>query len=142
MLISLLSAATVFVADMKGKSYAKKLADSDKKSVGPVEIAFVHNKGFAMNFMSDSPDKVKYICTGVGIGVSATLLLLSSKGGLLSKIAAGLVIGGAAGNISDRYRHGYVVDYIRIPKLPGKFGKVSYNLSDFSIILGTILSIF
>ncbi|MBQ0026064.1 MAG: signal peptidase II [Lachnospiraceae bacterium] len=142
MLISLLSAAAVFIADAKGKSFAQKVADSDKKSVGPAEIVIVHNKGFAMNYMSESPDKVKYICTGVGVGVSAVLLLLSSKGGILSKIAAGLVIGGAAGNISDRYRHGFVVDYIRIPKLPGKFGRVSYNLSDFAILLGTILSIF
>lgn len=142
MLISLISAAAVFAADMKGKSYAKKLVDADKKSVGPAEIAIVHNKGFAMNFMSDSPDKVKYISTGIGVGVSAVLILLSSKGGVLGRIAAGLVIGGAAGNISDRYRHGYVIDYIRIPKLPGKFGKVSYNLSDFAIFLGTVLSIF
>lgn len=46
-----------------------------------------------------------------------------------------LIVGGAIGNIIDRIRLGYVLDFIHIPYWP------VFNLADISIFLGVVLTI-
>ena len=48
----------------------------------------------------------------------------------LLRLALGLQLGGAAGNLIDRLRLGYVVDFISIGNLP------VLNLADLSLIIG------
>lgn len=52
---------------------------------------------------------------------------------LLVNLALGLQLGGATGNLTDRLRFGYVVDFIDIRVWP------VFNLADFSIVLGLAL---
>jgi signal peptidase II len=47
--------------------------------------------------------------------------------------AAGLILGGAIGNIIDRLRHGYVVDFIQVGWWP------VFNLADSAISVGVIM---
>lgn len=51
-------------------------------------------------------------------------------------IVFGLIIGGAVGNLIDRFAYGSVVDFIRIYSYP------SFNLADVAITLGFLLFIF
>ena len=53
---------------------------------------------------------------------------------LFSRLSLALIVGGALGNIIDRFTHGFVVDFIAIWKWP------NFNLADTFISLG-ILSI-
>jgi signal peptidase II len=48
-------------------------------------------------------------------------------------LALGLQLGGALGNIIDRFRHGYVVDFIDFPRFP------TFNIADSAITVGVIL---
>ena len=50
------------------------------------------------------------------------------------QLCLGLIIGGAIGNIIDRIRFGYVVDFIHISWFPGIF-----NVADSAITVGTVL---
>ena len=52
---------------------------------------------------------------------------------------AGLVLGGGVSNLWERLRHGKVLDYLRVPALPGKLGKMVYNLADLALFLGALL---
>jgi signal peptidase II len=52
-----------------------------------------------------------------------------------------LVLGGGAGNIMDRYRQGYVTDYLSFPRLPARMGRTVFNLGDFMILSGAALLI-
>lgn len=56
---------------------------------------------------------------------------------LLSFYALHLIIGGAIGNIFDRIKHGYVVDFIDLKYFPAIF-----NMADFFITCGAIMLIF
>jgi lipoprotein signal peptidase len=62
----------------------------------------------------------------------------------LSVLAAGLVLGGALGNLADRVRLGYVVDFIEVFKPQLNLNNVVYtfpvfNAADSAITVGVIL---
>ncbi len=46
------------------------------------------------------------------------------------QVGMGLVAGGAAGNLVDRLRLGYVVDFVRVVFLP------PFNLADLAVLAG------
>jgi signal peptidase II len=54
---------------------------------------------------------------------------------LVAVVALALVLGGAVGNIIDRIRLGYVVDYVAISILP------VFNLADVFIIAGILIMV-
>lgn len=56
-----------------------------------------------------------------------------------NSLGAGLVLGGGISNLWERLRHGKVLDYLRFPALPGRLGKVVYNLADLALFLGALL---
>ena len=56
----------------------------------------------------------------------------------LPKIALGLLVGGAVGNLVDRLRFGYVTDFIDL-NLWGDFHWPAFNLADCAIVLGVFL---
>ena len=49
------------------------------------------------------------------------------------KLALGLILGGTAGNLIDRLRLGYVIDFIAIGSWPG------FNIGDSTIVAGTVV---
>lgn len=48
-------------------------------------------------------------------------------------VALGLIAGGAAGNLLDRLRFGYAVDFFRVGPLP------AFNLADVGLLMGAVL---
>jgi signal peptidase II len=56
----------------------------------------------------------------------------------LSRIALGLQLGGALGNLLDRLRQGYVTDFIhfQIPEIG--FDWPVFNIADSAIVVGVI----
>ena len=49
-------------------------------------------------------------------------------------LPAGMIAGGALGNILDRVRHGSVTDFVKLP-----LGWPPFNLADASITIGVLL---
>ncbi len=52
-----------------------------------------------------------------------------------------MLIGGAAGNLIDRIRFGYVVDFISF-KLINRYDFPVFNIADICIVISTILIVF
>ena len=48
-------------------------------------------------------------------------------------LALGLIAGGAAGNLLDRLRFGYAVDFLRVGPLP------AFNLADVCLLIGAVV---
>ena len=69
----------------------------------------------------------------VGVGVLIFLYRQNSLSGILPKLSLSLQLGGAIGNLLDRIRYGYVVDFIQIGFWP------VFNLADSCIVIGIIL---
>jgi len=53
------------------------------------------------------------------------------------KVTFGMIIGGAIGNIIDRLRYGFVVDFIHF-QIPGRFDFAVFNVADSSIVVGML----
>ncbi len=80
----------------------------------------------------------------VALVVSAVILYYAPRlpaGDWLSRVALGLQLGGAVGNLLDRLRQGYVTDFIhfQIPQIG--FDWPVFNIADSAIVVGVILLI-
>ncbi|UCD05702.1 MAG: signal peptidase II [candidate division WOR-3 bacterium] len=84
--------------------------------------------------LSIGPAALNYVLTVIGIIVLFYVgLTLKDRTGL---IVFGLLIGGALGNVADRLRFGYVIDFIDMGI--GNLRWFTYNLADAFITVGAV----
>ena len=108
-----------------------------------LDIVRWHNEGAAWSFLQDAGGWQRWFFIALGIGVSIGILIwlrqLPAKG--QARVAAGLamVMGGALGNVLDRVRLGYVVDFIKVHY--GDWVFPAFNLADSAITIGAGLLI-
>jgi signal peptidase II len=57
---------------------------------------------------------------------------------MLVRVAFGLILGGAVGNIIDRVHYGYVIDFIDFDRFPGLW-RYTFNVADSCITIGVFL---
>jgi len=140
----LLKAIGIAIADIGIKSYIESNYEQGEKTDilgGKVQIRKVYNKGMAFNFLDDKPELVtKISCYLTTILSIYYLYLLSKKGNFFTKAGFTLFIGGAWSNTFDRWFRGYVVDYIGFNTKWEAFNRLTFNLGDFSILLGADLT--
>ncbi|MCL4459647.1 MAG: signal peptidase II [Chloroflexi bacterium] len=60
-----------------------------------------------------------------------------APGKLLPKVCLGLLLGGTLGNLLDRLRYGYVIDFIDIGI--GNLRWPTFNLADSAFVIGSII---
>lgn len=103
---------------------------------GWVWLSHARNPGIAFSFLRDLPDHLRLpILAGaalVGI-VLASRIALQTQDALM-RIAAGLVVAGALGNLGDRVINGWVTDFIQVRWFPFVF-----NVADVAITVGAVL---
>jgi signal peptidase II len=77
----------------------------------------------------------------VSIGVTALIVVYHAKAGrgIVTTVALGLLLGGAIGNLIDRLRYGYVVDFVDMGIGGWRF--YTYNVADACITTAIILLI-
>jgi signal peptidase II len=122
----------VVAADQASKALVRANVDrGSRDGVFPgVEIVHVRNRGVAFGLFSDGGIVL------IAIGVAAVLALLAffathSRRPLVW-LPTGLLLGGAAGNLIDRLRDGFVTDFINLPLWP------AFNLADSCITIGVL----
>lgn len=120
--------------------YTKALAIS-KLRAGTVPVlkdvfhfTYVENTGAAFGMFKNANTFFMIVIPVIIAGIVAALFKLKPKSKLV-KISAGMIIGGAAGNLIDRIVHGFVVDFLdfRLIDFP------VFNLADSMIVIGAIL---
>jgi len=98
---------------------------------GLLDLIRVHNSGAAFGMLPGQGSIfIVSALIVVGFGIYLTI---SGKFRPLN-LAMGIIAGGAVGNLIDRMRWGYVIDYFSISFFPPVF-----NLADIAITGGTIL---
>jgi signal peptidase II len=93
---------------------------------------YLENRGAAFGILPNQTE----LLTVLSIGIAATgipVMWRESRAHPSMAIAIGMVIGGAIGNIIDRIRLGYVVDFIAVGVWP------KFNLADAMITMGVLL---
>jgi signal peptidase II len=102
---------------------------------GLLDLVHVRNRGVAFGLLSTSPITriLPYLNLLVLVALAVFLLKGASKGNR-EPVLAGLICGGALGNLLDRWRYGAVVDFLDF--YWGKYHWPAFNLADASITLG------
>ena len=109
---------------------------------GKVIIRHVHNRGFAMNMAEDKPQLVKGLSMiSLGSIIAYVILIWKNSKCLCEKLAASFVLAGGISNIHERFKKGYVVDYLGFKTKWKKFNRITFNLGDMFIFLGGIILI-
>jgi signal peptidase II len=110
---------------------------------GFVRLRHTHNTGAAFGIFQDSTGVLSILSLVI---ISGILIAFVRWGNLskLSVFAAGLIVGGALGNLVDRVRLGYVVDFIDVYNPHLDIGGTIYtfpvfNVGDSGITIGVIL---
>ena len=103
---------------------------------GWVWLSHHENTGIAFSMLADLPDAWRLpllvAAALLGIGVAGHILLTGNDRWM--RLAAGLLVAGALGNLGDRLMGGGVTDFIVVRFLPFVF-----NVADVAISAGAVL---
>jgi signal peptidase II len=134
--------ALVIVFDWRTKALATELLDLYR----PVEvfswlnITLAHNYGAAFSFLSDAGGWQRWFFIVLASGVSLVLLvwlLRLPRREWPTGLGLALILGGAIGNLADRIRLGYVVDFIDVYYKNWHYP--AFNVADSAITCGVVL---
>lgn len=112
---------------------------------GNLQLRYAENCGAAFGLMRNAPP----LARGAVFGAAALLatlglgwLFVTGRGGIWFAWAVPFIVSGAVGNLADRARLGYVVDFIRfywsepIPYLGTQWP--TFNVADITITIGLV----
>lgn len=143
-LICIAVIAGIFFTDFNIKKYVEASYKNDEKKEclnGHVCLKKVHNPGFAGSMASMHPSLVAWISLIVTIiGGILFIISLGRRGNGFVRAGLSLVLGGAFSNTYDRLKKRYVVDYISFNVKCRRLSKLVFNISDFCILIGTLLT--
>jgi signal peptidase II len=104
-------------------------------------ISHVYNTGAAFSlFQEASPTLVRNVLIGFSaVAIVVVLGMIWQVGRLWSAsgVALGLILGGALGNLYDRVRYSYVVDFLEVKIV--HYHWPDFNVADSCIVVGACL---
>ncbi|MFV0498150.1 MAG: signal peptidase II [Candidatus Fimivivens sp.] len=102
---------------------------------GVLSFTYVENSGAAFGIFTGRRTLLIIIVATI-LCVAAWLLINGKIRGKLERLSTLFIISGGLGNLIDRIRYGFVVDYIDINAL---FSYPMFNLADCCVVVGACL---
>jgi signal peptidase II len=135
-------AGLVFILDQVSKYWIVNIVRLPERGfidVLPVfRLTFVGNVGVSMGLLQANSDLARWGLVGVTALIAATVAVwIARETQRPDVLGLGLVLGGALGNIVDRVRYGYVVDFLHVFWRDHNFWV--FNVADAAISLGVLL---
>jgi len=136
--VGLATAATVVILDRWTKLWAESaLAGRDIVLIpGILSLHLEENPGAAFSFFQGAGPFLAVAAVGASVFIT---FLLARTTRIVEAIALGLIMGGAIGNLADRFVRagglldGRVIDWIQLPNFP------TFNLADSAITVGAVV---
>ena len=136
-------AAAVVLADQVTKAIVLgRFALGERLELtGFFNMVLVYNKGAAFSFLADAGGWQTPLLVGFALGAAAIVSVLLARSPERRLFCAGLalILGGAVGNVIDRLRFGYVVDFLDLHA--GAWHWPAFNVADSAITVGAALLI-
>lgn len=131
--IALISSVLAFL-DQLTKYYAEKHLPSNTQTIiqNLFQLEYSQNPGIAFGL----PVPQVLLISLIIILIITVAIFAHQELNLrhpLAKVSISMIIGGAIGNLIDRFAHGYVIDFIAIYKWP------NFNLADIYISTAVLL---
>ncbi|RJE81991.1 signal peptidase II [Paracoccus onubensis] len=104
-----------------------------------LNLRMAWNPGVNFGLFASDESAMRWVLIGIAIAISlwVWIWIRRTAPGPLARISAGLLIGGALGNVIDRLTYGAVADFLNM-SLPNWQNPYSFNVADISIFAGAI----
>ncbi len=106
-------------------------------------LTLAYNKGAAFSFLGSASGWQSWLLGAIALIVSIGLLIVLSKLSSQKRwlcIAFAFVLGGAFGNLLDRFLYGYVIDFLQF--YVGNWYWPTFNVADSAICVGAVMLLF
>jgi signal peptidase II len=102
-------------------------------------FTYTQNNGISLGLLNAQTDVGRWMLVGLTSAIAvAVAYWIGREKTRIDQLALGMVLGGALGNILDRVRHGYVVDFADL-----HFGTfrpfLVFNVGDAAISIGVVI---
>jgi signal peptidase II len=131
-------AAAIVVADQLTKAWVIANVDPDQPTrlVGDyLRLIVSHNNGALFGLFPNQA--TLFALASFGVMVLIVGYQARTGGSLVMSVALGLLLGGAIGNVADRLRYGYVIDFVDAGV--GGLRWYTFNVADSAISLALVL---
>ena len=139
----LVISAVVVVLDLATKAWVSAAFQyGESRAILPFfNLVLVHNAGAAFSFLAGAGGWQRWFFTVVTVVISVVIVVMLRRDheNRLLASALALVLGGAIGNLHDRVRFGYVVDFVQLHA--GGYSFPAFNVADSAITVGVALLI-
>ncbi|MEM9552412.1 MAG: signal peptidase II [Pseudomonadota bacterium] len=139
-----ISALVALVLDQASKHtvvFSMELIRQREITVWPPFVTFRYGENTGINFglFGGGSDEARWVLVGLSVVVCTALLWWVTRTARPWQmyLATGLLIGGALGNVVDRVRYGYVLDFLNM-SCCGIDNPYVFNLADVFIFAGAI----
>ena len=104
-----------------------------------LNLRMAWNEGINFGLMASSRDTTRWLLVAIALAVCIWVGVWRLRGrhGRVARVSAGLLIGGALGNVIDRLAYGAVADFLNM-SLPGWRNPYSFNIADIAIFAGAL----
>ena len=118
----------------------------DLKSLGAIDVLppllnfrMAWNQGINFGLFSDDGGAMRWILICIAIMISAWVVwwIRREEAGFWARVSAGLLVGGALGNVVDRVLYGAVADFLNM-SCCGIDNPFAFNVADISIFAGAV----
>lgn len=142
-LVGLAIAVVLFAVDQISKSY---ILDTLRLGLGQshyllpfFQFTLTHNYGVSLGMFTAESQTTRWILVGVtGLIAAVVTVWMVRERKLADIVPLAFILGGALGNIKDRYEYGYVVDFLDL-----HFGEfrpfLIFNVADAAITIGVLI---
>ncbi len=138
------TAGAVIAVDQATKAFVLHGLRLD--SVGVVDVVppylvfrMAWNRGVNFGLLAQNSELARWALVAVALGISLWVWLWVRRAqlGVPVQVAAGLLIGGALGNVIDRMAYGAVADFLNM-SCCGIDNPFSFNLADVGVFVGAV----
>lgn len=141
--IGLIFAVFLFVIDQTVKMYV--VGPLNLRQVRNIEVlpffdlTYVENRGISLGMLQATNMEMRWLLVALTALIALVVLIWMMRERLLGDILGlSLILGGALGNIRDRYNLGYVIDYADLHI--GAFRPfLVFNIADAAITFGVVI---
>jgi signal peptidase II len=143
-IIGFATAGIVFVVDQASKyaitdGLGLNELTAERVITGFFNLRFVANHGVSLGLLHADSDTMRWgLVAMTGIIAALVAVWMTRERNPQDRIALGMILGGAIGNILDRVRFGYVVDFADL-----HFGDwrpfLVFNVADAAITIGVLV---
>lgn len=104
-----------------------------------LNLRMAWNQGVNFGLFSSGQATMRWVLVGIALAIClwVSVWVWRARLGRFAQVSAGLLIGGALGNVIDRILYGAVADFLNM-SLPGWQNPYSFNVADIAIFAGAI----